>query len=97
MLRVNSKNFIAKQKIEKNGNAITMSKYRVDGLTMEELQPQIEDPMGMADRLNGKMSLARIGKDEGFEVYHVRSLMPRFFSHRSLITTYYFAESNDGH
>ena len=47
-----SKKFIAKQTIEEEGLAITMSKYRADGLTMDQLQPLIDDPLSIGVIIN---------------------------------------------
>ena len=91
-----SKNFIGKQVIEDGGNAVTMSKYRADGLTMEQLQPMIDDPLALAARLNPKVTVEQIGEDEGCKVYHVKSKMPLVISNRSLITTFYRGETSDG-
>ena len=91
-----SKNFIGKQVIQEEGNAVTMSKYRADGLTMEQLQPLIDDPLAIAASLNPKVTVEQIGEDEGCKVFHIKMKMPMVISNRSLVTTFYRCESSDG-
>ena len=91
-----SKNFIAKQTIEDGGLAITMSKYRADGVTMEQLQPFIDDPIGTGARINQKLTVEQIGEDQGCKVFHVKVKMPMVISNRSILTTVYRAEGADG-
>ena len=73
-----------------------MSKYRADGVTMEQLQPFIDDPIGTGARINQKLTVEQIGEDQGCKVFHVKVKMPMVISNRSILTTVYRAEGADG-
>ena len=73
-----------------------MAKYRVEDFTMEQMQPLIEDPIGMGAKINKRLEVYEIGEDQGCKVFHLRIKLPFIISDRSIITTVYYAETSDG-
>ena len=91
-----AKSFIAKQTFTEEGLAVTMSKLRADGLTVEQLQPWLSDPSNLLVTLNSRMERTPLPDDEGHKIWHFKVNMPMVISNRSLITCYYHVELADG-
>ena len=92
-------NYTAKQTFEDGGNALTLIKMRCDGLTMEQLQPWIDDPVAIQSVLNNRMESTTLPDVDGHKTYHFKLNMPAggyIISNRSIIVTYYRHEMEDG-
>ena len=89
-------NYIAKQTWDDGGIPLTMVKYRADGLTMEQLQPWIDDPVQVASHLNTKGQFEVLPDHQGHKMYHMKMQTPMILSNRQMIQTYYRHEFEDG-
>ena len=65
-----SKNYVAKQTVEDGGNALTMVKWTCAGLTIEQLQPFLDDPVVVGGRINDKLTVTALPEDNGHRLYH---------------------------
>ena len=90
------KNYIAKQAFSDNGNAMTLVKWRCQGLTMEHLQPWIDDPTATQIVLNNRMERHALPDDDGHKMWHLKINMPMILSNRSVITCFYREKTADG-
>ena len=88
--------YIAKQKFEDDGNAITLVKYRAEGLTTEHLQPFFDNPTSVFPILNNRMTVVDLPEHQGQKMYHFKMNMPMILSNRSIITTFYNSEKDGG-
>ena len=91
-----TKNYIARQAISENGTAVTMMKYRADGLTLEQWEQWRQDPTAIACAVNDKVTREILPDDEGHRVIHIKLKMPLVISNRSMITCFYETEKEDG-
>ena len=83
-----SRNYVARQAFE-NGLAVTIIKYRCDGLTEEHWQRWIEDPIGIQEAMNNRLTSTQLADDDGHKVFHLHMKMPMMITNRSLITCMY--------
>ena len=90
------KNFIAKQTFNDEGNAITLVKWRCDGITMDTMKQYIDDPPQVGTVINSRMTKVDLGEDDGCKQYHLKMNMPMILSNRSVVTTLYNLPSKDG-
>mmetsp|Transcript_21122 Transcript_21122/g.25998 ORF Transcript_21122/g.25998 Transcript_21122/m.25998 type:complete len:142 (-) Transcript_21122:243-668(-) len=87
-----AKNYTAKQVINETGGC-TLIKYRCDGLTAEQWR---QDPTAIAIAVNPKLSRTSLPEDEGHKVFHLKMKMPLIISNRSIVTTFYEVDREDG-
>ena len=90
-----TKNYVAKQKLGDTEN-VTAVKFRADGVSMDKIQPFIDDPLPTIAGINDKISYTALGEVEGNKLYHLKMKMPTLITNRSIITCFYKEECADG-
>mmetsp|Transcript_13213 Transcript_13213/g.16792 ORF Transcript_13213/g.16792 Transcript_13213/m.16792 type:complete len:217 (-) Transcript_13213:107-757(-) len=92
-----ARNYVSKQTFNEEGLAVTMSKMRAEGLTMEHLQPWLDDPTSVMEALNNRLTREQLPEHEGHKMWHLKMSMPMIISNRSIITCIYQGETSDGY
>ena len=63
MLEDAAKGFIAKQLQQEDGNTLTMVKWKCMGLTAEQLQPFLENPVETGTKVNDRLTVIPLEED----------------------------------
>ena len=87
---------MAKQTIEESGNAVTLIKYKAEGLTMETVAPFLDDPMSVFPVVNNRLTPVPLDDIDGLKTYHMKMELPMLISNRSIVTTLYHETLEDG-
>ena len=90
------KHYMAKQAFQDDGNAMTMVKWRCDGLTVEDLQAWRTNPISVMTATNNRAEAWPLADDAGCKMWHIRMNMPMIMSNRSIVTCFYEDVSADG-
>ena len=90
------RNFVSKFTFSEEGHAVVMSKIRVNGMTLDHLQPWIDDTLGVMAVLYDRYEVRRLPDHEGHNMYHCRHRISDTLI-RSAICCRYEGEIADGY
>ena len=88
--------YLAKTYYGEDNIPAVMTKYRVEGLTMEKWQDWVADPATHACTVNCKLTRVDLPEDEGHESVILKMALPFIFTNRSSVLTFYRHELEDG-
>ena len=90
------KNYEARQTFDESGLAVTMIKYRAEGLTEDDMKRWQADPTAVQMACNPRITREALPDVEGKKAWHLNMSMPIMISNRSLVTVFYEHTRDDG-
>ena len=78
---------------------VTIIKYKAAGFTKEHWNTWKADPIGVQCKLNDRLTATKLDDNEdmdGHPTFHLHMKMPLMISNRSIVTSFYEQENEDG-
>ena len=83
------RNYVAKQTIQEDNSAVTLVRWRFEGLAEADIQRLMADPMDIGTKINSRMTMIPLADDQGCKMFHIKMSMPLVISNRSVVTCVY--------